>query len=240
MYPHLMQYEQPSAPARRRILVHELQHVVRIHNGRVAGVLEPGHHWVSKKTDRLWYESATDQVVTVPGQEMLTADGAGVRATVAATVAVTEPLTVVRNGGWHQAFYLAVQLALRTAVAERDLAVLLEQRGDLDRVLTEAVEPQVGPLGLTLRAIAVRDFIVPGELKRAVADIVSARLSGQAALERARGETAALRNLANAARQVADNPALLQLRLLQQIEASSGNTFVVGTDGALTTRAERD
>ena len=118
-------------------------------------------------------------------------------------------------------------------MAERDLASLLEQRGELDRVLTEAVEPQAGPLGLTLRAIDVRDFTVPGELKRAVADIVSARLAGQAALERARGETAALRNLANAARQVADNPALLQLRLLQQIEASTGNTFVVGTGGAV-------
>ena len=124
-------------------------------------------------------------------------------------------------------------------MAERDLASLLEQRGELDRVLTEAVEPQAGPLGLTLRAIAVRDFIVPGELKRAVADIVSARLAGQAALERARGETAALRNLANAARQVADNPALLQLRLLQQIEASTGNTFVVGTDGVLGAGGER-
>jgi regulator of protease activity HflC (stomatin/prohibitin superfamily) len=240
MYPYPMHYEQPSAPARRRILVHELQHVVRIRNGRVAGVLEPGRHWVSKKTDRLWYESATDQVVTVPGQEMLTADGAGVRATVTATVAVTAPLTVVRNGGWNQAFYLGVQLALRTAVAERELAALLEQRGDLDRVLTDAVEPQAEPLGLTLRAIAVRDFIVPGELKRAVADIVSARLSGQAALERARGETAALRNLANAARQMADNPALFQLRLLQQIEASTGNTFVVGTDGLMSAGGDRD
>jgi len=89
----------PPPGSRRHILVHELQHVVRIRDGRIDGVLPPGRHWVSKKTDRLWYESASDQVITVPGQEMLTADGAGVRATVAATVAVTEPLTVVRNGG---------------------------------------------------------------------------------------------------------------------------------------------
>ena len=144
MYASQMPYEQPSAPVRRRILVHELQHVVRIRNGRVTGVLEPGRHWVSKQTDRLWYEPATDQVVTVPGQEMLTADGAGVRATVAATVTVTDPLAVVHNGGWHQAFYLAVQLALRSAVAERDLAVLLEQRGELGRT---AQPGQRGPAG---------------------------------------------------------------------------------------------
>ncbi|MCA1706792.1 MAG: hypothetical protein LC808_27445 [Actinobacteria bacterium] len=56
-----------------------------------------------------------------------------------------------------------------------------------------------------------------------------ARAEGLAALERARGETAALRNLANAARLCADNPALLQLRLLQQLSTGSGHTVVIGT-----------
>jgi hypothetical protein len=49
-----------------------------------------------------------------------------------------------------------------------------------------------------------------------------------AALERARGETAALRNLANAASLVKDNPALMQLRLFQSLSESSGNTLVLG------------
>ena len=59
-------------------------------------------------------------------------------------------------------------------------------------------------------------------------EVLVARAHGIAALERARGETAALRNLANAARMAADNPALIQLRLLQQLEASTGHTVVLG------------
>ena len=59
--------------------------------------------------------------------------------------------------------------------------------------------------------------MVPGELKRAFAGIVAARREGEAALERARGETAALRSLANAGRLIEDNPGLLQLRILQQL-----------------------
>ena len=47
-------------------------------------------------------------------------------------------------------------------------------------------------------------------------------------MEKARGETAALRNLANAARMITDNPNLMQLRLLQQLAGSSGNTIVLG------------
>ncbi|MFL5758009.1 MAG: slipin family protein, partial [Chloroflexota bacterium] len=68
----------------------------------------------------------------------------------------------------------------------------------------------------------------PGELKRAYASVLAARKEGEAALERARGETAALRNLANAGRLVETNPGLLQLRMLQELGASSGNTIVMG------------
>jgi hypothetical protein len=49
-----------------------------------------------------------------------------------------------------------------------------------------------------------------------------------AALEKARGETAALRNLANAAQLVERNPYLLQLRLLQVLGQQPGNTVVLG------------
>ena len=70
--------------------------------------------------------------------------------------------------------------------------------------------------------------MVPSELKRAFAGIVAARREGEAALERARGETAALRSLANAGRMIEDNPGLLQLRILQQLGGSSGNTIMLG------------
>jgi len=56
---------------------------------------------------------------------------------------------------------------------------------------------------------------------------VTARKEGEAALERARAETASLRNLANAGRMVEDNPGLLQLRMLQQLASSPGSSVVL-------------
>jgi regulator of protease activity HflC (stomatin/prohibitin superfamily) len=82
--------------------------------------------------------------------------------------------------------------------------------------------------GLQLKSVELKDLMFPGALKRIFAQVVEARQQGLAALEKARGETAALRNLANAARLVEAAPALLQLRLLQQIAASTGNTIVFG------------
>jgi hypothetical protein len=79
--------------------------------------------------------------------------------------------------------------------------------------------------------VDVRDVMVPSELKRAYAGIVAARREGEAALERARGEQAALRALANAGRLLEASPGLLQLRVIQQVGASSGNTIMLGIGG---------
>jgi hypothetical protein len=82
-------------------------------------------------------------------------------------------------------------------------------------------------------AVEVKDVIFPADLKRAFAETLKAKQEGQAALERARGETAALRNLANAARVLDGNPALMNLRLVQSITAAqnAGHTLVFGMPG---------
>lgn len=79
----------------------------------------------------------------------------------------------------------------------------------------------------------MRDLTFPSELKRAFAEVLKAKQEGQAALERARGETAALRNLANAARLMEGNPALFNLRLIQSVATAQagGNTLVFGLPG---------
>jgi len=64
-------------------------------------------------------------------------------------------------------------------------------------------------------------------------EVERSRVEAEAALERARGEQAALRALANAARLIKDNPALANLRFLQTLETATGaKTFVIGS-GAL-------
>ena len=57
---------------------------------------------------------------------------------------------------------------------------------------------------------------------------MKARQEGLTALAKARGETAAHRNLANAAQMIQRNPHLLQLRLLQILGQQPGNTVVLG------------
>jgi regulator of protease activity HflC (stomatin/prohibitin superfamily) len=103
----------------------------------------------------------------------------------------------------------------------------------------ERTASSLAKIGIELLGVEVRDIMVPGDLKRLFAGVVAARKEGEASLERVRAETAALRSLANAGRMIEDNPGLLQLRMLQQVGGSTGNTVVVsmpdgqsGTPGA--------
>jgi regulator of protease activity HflC (stomatin/prohibitin superfamily) len=167
-------------------------------------------------------------VVVVPTQEVPTADGATVKVTLAGRARVTDASTYVTAArDTEQALYLAVQIALRELAATTTVDDLLTGRGDMGSRLLAGVR-DLDALGVAVEQLELKDIILPSELKRAQSEVLVARAQGTAALERARGETAALRGLANAARMAADNPALVQLRLLQQLEASTGHTVVIG------------
>jgi hypothetical protein len=81
----------------------------------------------------------------------------------------------------------------------------------------------------------------PGDLKRVFTQVVRARQEGLAALERARGESAALRSLANAASLIEGRPAMMTLRLLQVLERDGGHSVVLNLAGTemLTVPAKR-
>ncbi len=83
-------------------------------------------------------------------------------------------------------------------------------------------------------------YHVPGELKNVFAQVVKAR-KGPCRAGARRGETAALRNLANAAKLMENNPALMQLRIIQSLGGSSGSTIVMGLpqDAALSAIQKR-
>ena len=220
----------PAGKPPRSIVVTELQHVVRIRDGKIDRPLPPGRHRLSRRRDRISVMSAVPMSLVVPSQEILTSDGVTVRATVALVAKILDPIAALRAGDWHAQLYVEVQLALRAGVTATTLEDLIADRSGLDAPLLEAAVAAATPLGIEVSKLAIRDLVVPGEQRRLLAQIVEARLAGQAALERARGETAALRNLSNAAAMVRDHPELYKLRLLQELSNSEGNTFVIDTD----------
>lgn len=213
-----------------RITVQDSHVALKYHKGRLLGVVEPGQHWYNFHWTSFDIVDTRVQYTTIAGQEILTSDSVTIKVSIAAAYRITDPVksvTVVSSS--EQALYLEVQLVLREIVSGLTIDDLLAQRNQIGTRLLDRVAPKAAEFGLTVSALDIKDIMFPGTLRDTFAKVVTAQKEGLAALERARGESAALRSLANAARMLDENPGLLQLRLIQALSESSGNTLVLGS-----------
>ena len=211
----------------KRTIIFEYERGLKYVNGKFAGVLAPGRYAHTYRTiiEKLDVRLRT---VVVGGQEVLSADGVNVKISLVAQFAIADAnLAINHVARFQEALHIELQTALRRVVGALTIDGLLEQRQAIDAQLLELSAPRAAQFGLHLVAVNVRDLMLAGEFKKLFAQVVQARQEGLAALEKARGETAALRNLANAAKLLETNPALAHLRLLQAIGESSGSSIVL-------------
>ena len=207
-----------------RITVQEWERVLIYRDGRFQETLEVGRHRRRRTTVRV---SVRPRLVPVPAQEVLTSEGLSMKISLVATCRTHDPRM------WHEAvedpdafLYSAMQIGLRDAVAGRSLDALTADRELIGDEVLAAAAFAAQQVGISLDSVAVRDLMLPVEVRKAAAEVAIARSQGLAALERARPEVAATRALVNAAKVCADNPALLQLRMLQAAE-TGGATIVL-------------
>ena len=213
----------------KHVIVYEYQKALRYNKGRYVGTLDPGQYWIVSSFSAIVPIDVRPEFITIPGQDVLSGDGVTLKVSLAAEFEVADPnVAVNKNANFRTSLYLSLQMALREIVGREKVDAILENRAGISAKLMELTSKKASELGLKLISADVKDIMFPGEMKKAFAQVVKAQKEAQAALERARGETAALRSLANAARIMDDNPNLLQLRALQALADSSGNTLVLG------------
>lgn len=198
--------------------------------------LSPGRYRVTSR-ETLVLVTTKRQSLVVSGQEVLSADAFLPKLGAVAEFAVTNPhLAHSRDeGSYSTIIQLSVQFALRQVAASRtaeDLAKL--PREILDAELLGLVTRDCEGLGVAIETVRLRDIVLPADLRRLLTGVEKARREGQAALERAHAEQAALRSLANAARMLRNNPELQNLRLLQAIGSTAAPvTIVLGTQAGI-------
>jgi regulator of protease activity HflC (stomatin/prohibitin superfamily) len=204
--------------------------VVRL-NGRVVTVLGGGRHRLPLQ--RPGRRREVDRVdvrlrwLLLPGQEVPAADVPGVRAGVAVQWRIADPVTFLDTDcRAEESLRMAAQVAVRDVFAAHDVESLVAARPELTATLLAAVAPAGVALGIHVERVVIRDVAAPVEVRRAQLALHTARQDGLAALERARGETAALRALANGARVLADHPALLQVRTAEAAGRTGGTVVL--------------
>jgi regulator of protease activity HflC (stomatin/prohibitin superfamily) len=143
---------------------------------------------------------------------------------------ISDPRAAVETQSQYgQKLMIAATEAVGAAVAQHDLDALFSDRKALGEVVFQYLAGKVAEL--EIQAVTITSVVAPPEIRRMLTEVERAKHEGAAALERARGEHAALRSLANAARLLKDNPELMRLRTLQALSPTGkGATLVLGQD----------
>jgi regulator of protease activity HflC (stomatin/prohibitin superfamily) len=212
-------------------------------DGKYERLLSAGAHWVHALHTRVSYVDLRERTVSVPGQEVLSRDQVSLKVSLLLTFRVQDPERAEHAvQDYTQALYAEAQLALRSHVAGLECEALVSERLPLGTQLQQQVAASAAAYGLSVQRVDLKDVMLPAELKRVFTEVLRAKKEGLAALEKARAESAALRSLANAARLVEAQPALLNLRVLQTLGDSgqrANSTFVMGVPFGLTPAAPK-
>lgn len=221
--------EQPWAASFPRSPVPLPGHVVlRSRDGRVE---ELRARSLSRPSDRYHQVDVRRRLLTLAPQSIATAEGVDVAVTAAIAVRAADPAATVRAAADPDAeVYLAVQIALRDAVAACPLESVLVREVPLDRVL-DAARTVAADVGLRVESVQLKDVRAPGALSAAREDALVQELRGATELERARAEVKATRARLAAAQMLERSPVLARLRLLEAMPP--GTTLkVAGLDAA--------
>ncbi len=193
-------------------------------DGSLTEVLGPGRRRINTKRENLTILDMREMMIQVPGQEMTLRDGLAPRITWSGRYKIADPKVYLRaSESPYILLYYDLQMALRDVVEGIDYDELTAQKVSLSEDVLKTARIGALKIGIELTEGQIRDISLPGEFKKALAEEKKAQVLARAGLERARAESAALRSLANSARMLEANPALLQLRLIHAFEQGKGS-----------------
>ncbi|MEL7198415.1 MAG: SPFH domain-containing protein [Pseudomonadota bacterium] len=233
------------ASMRVRHIVHHGETGLHYRKETFVGQWEPGYHTIFDPLR----QSSVHRISTLPSVlspsqfEVISEDQFAFRITVAGLYTITDARKFHENHPYQepmQSFAFGAETrmdrvnpVLSAGVAQAVAATALEDFLKDPKAAIANVSAQVQAVmpGAQLDDLMVTAITLPPEVRKMFTEVERARKEGLAALERAKGEQASLRALANAARTMSDNPDIAKLRMLQTMESAKGaKTFVLGKD----------
>ncbi len=211
-------------------------------DGRLIGELEPGVYafWLAVAEPKVTITELRRQTLEVTGQEILTADKVAIRVNVSVVFQIVNA-AAARAGVMdvQEHLYRIVQIAVRQYLGERTLEEMLADKTNLDAAVAESVRQEMEPLGVRVGVIAIKDVILPGEVRDILNQVVTAEKQAQANLIRRREEVASTRSLLNTAKLMGENPILVRLKEPESLEKIAGKVDKITVVGGINALLER-
>ena len=185
-----------------------------------SGVRGPGFTMIVPFVDRL--QKVNMQIVTmpVPGQDGITRDNVTVRVDAVIYFKVVSAAdAVIQVEDYRFAVSQMAQTSLRSIIGKSELDDLLSNREKLNQGLELMIDSPAVEWGVSIDRVEIKDVSLPETMKRSMARQAEADRERRARVINADAELQASKKLAEAAGVMSEQPAALQLRLLQTVVA---------------------
>lgn len=212
------------------VQINEYERGVKFYKGKFSKVLSPGWKIVLPILESYKKVDIRTKVVDVPEQDAITKDNVSVRINAVIYYKIfdaSKAILEVEN------FYYAVsqlaQTTMRNAVGTVSLDELLSEREKLSDSICKIIDEATDPWGIKVENVELKDVTLPEDMKRVIAKVAEAEREKMAVITKAKGETEAAKNLAEAARTMATTPGALHLRTLSTINdvsSDQSNTLI--------------
>ncbi len=184
------------------------------------GVRPPGLTMILPVADRLHKVNLQIVTLPVPAQEGITRDNVTVRVDAVVYFKVVDPASaIIAVEDYRFAVSQMAQTSLRSIIGKSDLDDLLSNREKLNQGLELMIDSPAMGWGVQIDRVEIKDVSLPETMKRSMARQAEADRERRARLINADAELQASHKLAEAAEVMSDQPAALQLRLLQTVIA---------------------
>ena len=196
----------------------EYQRGVLFRLGRLGQTKGPGWYWLIPFVDRVVRVDQRIITYQLETQETITRDGVAVRVNAVVWFRADSPIQVVTAvEDWRGATVQAAETALRDAIGQSELDLMLKDRASINHRLQQLLREASLKWGVEIDSVEIKDVDIPEQMQRAIAKEAEAIREKRARIIRAEGESAAAATLSQAAQTISTAPGALELRRLQTL-----------------------
>lgn len=204
--------------------VNQYQRGVKFTMGRFTSMVEPGWRIIIPIFQSMTKVDMRLKAVDVLDQRTITKDNISVNVNAVLYYKVVDASKAILQVQYYQnAVEQFAQTTMRSVVGEVTLDELLQGRDKIAERIQTIVENTAAAWGLDVENVELKDISLPPEMERTIAKQAEAEREKRAVIITSEGELGAAKNMADAARILAETPGALHLRTLQSINDMSSD-----------------
>ena len=210
--------------------INEYERGVKFTLGKFSKIMNPGWNIILPVIQSYKKVDIRTKAVDVPEQEAITKDNVSIKINAVLYYEIfdaSKSILAVQN--FNYAVSQLAQTTMRNVVGTVSLVELLTEREKISSEICSIVDEATDPWGIKVANVELKDISLPEEMKRVIAKIAEAEREKQAVITKAAGEVEASKNLAEAAKTMANAPGALHLRTLSTINdlsSDQSNTII--------------